>query len=608
VSGANFESLAVGPDNYDTDGSGNALHPFLLYACDTTNKIIYRFDPTTLDLIPPQPLVRQQVYSPGNPAITPVCGRSTSTGDFEVSDKANGGVWQLSAIANFPYSGNSIFPTVVSVSASPNTPRGITQKYIGNLLVVDNAGNQVLGSPWGNFSALSTFISNSSTVQVLASPAGIARISTGEVFVSNSVLASGKNAFSPVAHFDRNGSPASTCSVLNFSKKTNQVPAYLATGPVANSTQTAVTDTIYLVTSSNNTGTLWSWNTSSPSCSLSPIANIQNPLYGAAVAPAPITLVLPVTSSTTNPTPTTFNFNSNLFQLTATGCNASVTAYPLIPATINQMIARSGPIPSTGQPSFPDGATPSANLGEGGYEIAYVAKWPGCASVFPSDNAFLTSISGFYDDSQGNNPRILRCDNTSNPDSEPTILSGSGTSCAATQSMGVYPLGGPIPGDLTISSKNSVFVQVNSGVSTATDTTNPPGLFCGFQSPLTGDGTILPSQPAVFDPSVTTTIPVKFKLAYAPPNGNCQNGPYITNAEALLSVARIKDSNDAPVFNAIQINATASSLDEPPLFDSGNQQYQFTLNISGYAAGKYSLTVTFLSDNTTNKTTLFKIQ
>src|SRR5438876_10661104 len=44
LAGANFESLAVGPDNADLT-SGKADHPFLLYACDTANTAIYRLDP-----------------------------------------------------------------------------------------------------------------------------------------------------------------------------------------------------------------------------------------------------------------------------------------------------------------------------------------------------------------------------------------------------------------------------------------------------------------------------------------------------------------------------------------------------------------------------------
>src|SRR5262245_26360649 len=62
--GSNFESLAIGPDNADTVaqangiGPGNALHPFLLYACDTALKTVIRFDPAN-------PSVTQLVYDGG---------------------------------------------------------------------------------------------------------------------------------------------------------------------------------------------------------------------------------------------------------------------------------------------------------------------------------------------------------------------------------------------------------------------------------------------------------------------------------------------------------------------------------------------------------------
>lgn len=70
LAGANFESLAVGPDNADLDAWGNAVHPFLLYACDTANNAIYRLDPTVAGG------TLQQVYSGAiPPTITPNCGR-----------------------------------------------------------------------------------------------------------------------------------------------------------------------------------------------------------------------------------------------------------------------------------------------------------------------------------------------------------------------------------------------------------------------------------------------------------------------------------------------------------------------------------------------------
>src|SRR5215472_16411866 len=93
LAGANFESLATGPDNVDTDnavaaGLGNPSHPFLLYACDTAGKVV-RFDPAIVNANPA--LTPYQSVASGL-AIAPICGRSTATGDFYVTDKSGPGV------------------------------------------------------------------------------------------------------------------------------------------------------------------------------------------------------------------------------------------------------------------------------------------------------------------------------------------------------------------------------------------------------------------------------------------------------------------------------------------------------------------------------------
>jgi hypothetical protein len=620
-SNANFESLAIGPDNADTTApgnglaAGNALHPVLLYACDTAGKTVIRFDPGN-------PSVRQLVYSGGGTQITPVCGRSTSTGDFYVTDKVGGGVFKLSgsnstALANVAFpttTTTTAFATASSVSASPAAPRAITQKYTGDPLVVDNGNNKVLRAAFAGLATNSLSFSPFISSAIFSSLTGIARISTGEVFVSNGILKVGQTSFPPVAHFNRDAGAASACSVLNFSENTNELPVYLATTPVANSSKTAVTDTVYLVTSANSKGTLWSWNTSQApgNCSLSPVATVSNSLSGIAVAPAPVTLNLQVSSSTTNPTETRFNFNSHQFWLTADGCMATATAYPLIPATVSAMVSLAGVA------AFPNGATPIPNLGEQGYEIAYVAHWlspavtPQCVSVF-TDGFFEKGIFGFYDASQYTNPRIVYCDNgdpgaytqANEPQLRTDIISGvSGpTSCAASDTVAVFPIGGPIPGDFGTVTRNSFYAPVNSGLSTA-----EPGQFCGFMSPLTNT-----TDPSKAPTPTGNAINVRFKLATP---GNCKNGPYISDASALISVARICNttpSNDstcgpkgASVFDAIRVNPNAASLDEPPLFNSGNNQYSFSLSISALASGTYSLTVTFLTNNQASVTTYFK--
>ncbi len=598
-----FDSLAIGPPNAftDTDASGNASHPFLLYACDTAGKTIIRIDPTAAIIAP------QLVYNNNGPTfITPVCGRSTATGDFYVTDKSGPGVFQLIAsstqtctqsgqpsqtvpVACFPFTANPIGATPVridTVTPMTGTGRGITQKYIGDLLVVDNAGNRVLHSVYATpppalFSSLSSFITTN-----LNGPIGVANApSLRQVFVSNSVPTKTVPA---VSIFDATGAPATTpCPALSLPPgNSKQVPDYLATAPTANSTNTVINDTIFLVTNSSNAGTLWTWNTAQGNCTLISAATLGDPLSGVAVAPAPVTLTLTEIGSVANPVPTPFPFNSSVFQFTATGCMATVTAYPVIPATVNSMISLAGQA---------NHEVPAVNLGDGGFETAYEVPDPSCSTVF-LDGGFIIRIFNFVDKMQYTNPRILDCHNPILA-TEPKLIGGS-TVCVVTQTIGVYPLGGPIPGDTGTGTKIPNFFAVvneNAGPGTAA-----PGQFCGFQSPLIN--TLDPSLAASFNPALTNTIPVKFKLADLLLGGTCKNGPFITNAVALISVAQL-----SPAFNAINVQPTASSLDQPPLFNTDNQQYQFTLNISNFAPGTYSLTVTFLSDNTTSQTILFII-
>jgi len=595
LSGANFESLAGGPDNAveDLDAAGNPLHPFMLYACDTTGRQIIRFDPTAAAIS------TQRVYSG---AKVPECGRITASGDFFFTDKNGGGIYQVVAtvganttpVANIAFSNTALTSTANAVDSSATmTGRGLTEEYQGDLLAVDQAENEVLRAPFASapatpFATLSPFISSG-----LSAPVGIARISTGDVFVSNSILGKGRTAVPPVVHFDRGGNAPAACPALTFDS--NQTPAFLGTASVANAGNTVVTDTVYLVTFSNSAGTLWTWNSAQANCNLIATATVQNPLSGVVVAPTGVTLALPVSSTAANPTPTTFNFNSNLFQLTATGCTATVTAFPMPTGTVGKMIDLVGAGPN----GFANSAQPAVNLGENGYEIVYVAHWlapvvnPACTSVF-SDGQFVQSFAGFVDGKAFNNPRVIKCDN-SIPSSEPTI--NASTFCTVTPSLGVYPVGGPIAGDQALK-VNSVFALVNAGLSNTVR-----GDFCGFQSPLLNPGD--PGYPATFGAGGKNTLSVKFKLATP---GNCKSGPFIDNATALISVAQIADATGKTVFQPINVNATAASLDQPPIFNAGNQQYQFTLTISAYTPGTYSLTVTFLSSNAFNQTILFVIK
>ncbi len=177
--------------------------------------------------------------------------------------------------------------------------------------------------------------------------------------------------------------------------------------------------------------------------------------------------------------------------------------------------------------------------------------------------------------------------------------------CAITPTQGAYPLSlmeGGLPGDPQIiireSGPSSYFV-INETLATAP---NEAALYCGVQSPL-----LNVTDPALA-PSFNSgqTISVKFKLATL--NGNCTNGPWLTSALALLSVARILDANGNPVFEPITVFPAGQSSGAP-LFSSSpnNQQYSFSLKLQGYQPGTYSLSILFLTNNTVMQTTYIKV-
>src|SRR4029077_6440445 len=136
------------------------------------------------------------------------------------------------------------------------------------------------------------------------------------------------------------------------------------------------------------------------------------------------------------------------------------------------------------------------------------------------------------------------------------------TTCIVATLEAAYPLGGILPADLgTRGGKGTTACKIFLANSTAAAKNNEAGTFCGYQSPV--NNTFL-GQPASTLP-VGNQLNVKFKLAFAPPNGNCQNGPYITDATALLSVAQIADAKGNPVFipMTIVLNGVVSPFYKP---------------------------------------------
>jgi hypothetical protein len=603
TAGSNYASLAIGPDNVDLDAHGNASHPYLIYACDINNDKIIRFDPAN-------PGGSETVYN-NTTSITPVCGRFTSTGDFYVTNApvADGNVmvYEFKGIANVKLGSLTALqmtPSTVSLTGlSTNVANaGITQKNVGDLLLVDNTNSVVLRAPYGNsvtpFSTVTTYITTN-----LSSPSGIARTSTGDVFVSNA-------GTSNVAHFASTGLAAANCPSITFPTASDTRIFYLGASE---------TDSIFAAASdsspdyfedqdydpeADDPGEVWSWSASQGGCMFQSVALTPTILSGIAVAPVPTATISQALASPLPPAasvPTTFNFNSNAFQITAHGCSATVTAYPLDLATVISAIG----LASSG---LPNGATPLVNLGEDGYEIAYVATYPSpsipaCTSVF-SDGTFANAIFGLYDSTLTTNPRIVQCDSIGADILNEPLLSSS-TTCQALTLVGAYPLGGIIPTDLGTIGKskgNSVFFLVNAGFAPAS--AGGGAQFCGFLPPL--KNTTNPAVAATFDSD--DIIPIIFRLASA--TGNCTRGPFVNNAKALLSIAQIADGSGNPVFNPLFTIKTV--LNQGSIFPNLLSFYTLLLPVYGSPApqlvpGTYSLSVLFETNNAPQQTIVFKV-
>src|SRR5207253_10558599 len=120
------------------------------------------------------------------------CGRFTNSGDLVVTSKAAGsGAWEFAGITNIALNAGG-FPTPVQKPAmlafsSTQVSQGIAQKNIGDLLVVDAANKEVIRSQYGTIPPFSgssaVFIAPSSLL--LPGPFGIARKSSGDIYVSN---------------------------------------------------------------------------------------------------------------------------------------------------------------------------------------------------------------------------------------------------------------------------------------------------------------------------------------------------------------------------------------------------------------------------------------
>src|SRR5579862_2748564 len=583
---ADYEGLVVGPDNNSADNALATPIFNVVYACSTNSSTIVRFNAAATSLVA-NPEV---IYQGGGALQHPQCGRITSSGDLIVTSKdsgADGGWWIFPGIAGKALGGAGIQTPTQLKSTAGSVDQGIALKNIGDLLIVDNANNQVFRSPGPLYSTENVFISSG-----LSNPFGIARRSDGQIYVSNQV----RMPF--IEHFDATGKVVAACSSLGFSNKTTLNMMQMSPGDtlfVAGATgSNSTSGALFQVDASPVTGCLSLTKTFSPGIP---------PLVGVALAlpnfSASRALSTPAAGGNA-----TANFGYAAFEVVeASGsCSLNVTATPTPSGMLSAEIG-----------SIPTAAAPAADEGWDGYETVLdttvLESPPGCLAT--SDNQFHYVFATFVPLSV-TSPETISCS---------TIVNT--TTCIVAALEAAYPLGGILPADLgTRSGKGTSACKIFVANSTAGAKNNEAGMFCLYQSPV--NNTFSGQPPSTLP--IGNQLNVKFKLAFAPPVGNCQNGPYITDATALLSVAQIADAKGNPVF--VPMTIVLSGIVSPFYsLDKTSQQYAAKWDTSqcilpsgvteDCPLGTYSLTTVFTSNNTsftgspdsiyTTQTTLLQI-
>lgn len=547
--GADYEGMVVAPDNAPA-----TTHPYLVYACDSNNSRIVRFDPAAAP-----PITPEVVYSNGS-LQHPQCGRITFTGDLVVTSKDSGsGWWMFPGITAIELgSAGSLSPTQLHGAGSSD--QGVAQKNTGDLLIVDNAANQVLRSPSSSFGSSVNFITSS-----LSQPMGIARRGDGDVFVSN-------QGSQNVVHFDAQGQNPAVCQT--FTNK--DLPFFM---------QMSLDNTLYIAVSGGTGGSVRSVNANT--CQQLNSFAVPFPAVGVALPPTTATQTVMASNGSA-----LVNFGFAAFELNNISgpCSGTVSVGLLSPEGIGNLIGLTG---------LPAGALdPAVNLGLDGFEAVFsTANLAGCTSADGSTNNFQVAdlVSTSVTD-----PAIVVCDDA-NTNCQPAAVNLA--------LIGVWPIGGYLPQDITSGGKKTLKCNVflvNS------HPTNAPGeeagTFCGFESPVNNTfnfSTNSQDASAASNFKPGKSVPVKFKLSAG---SNCKQ-PFIKDAVAILSVALIADSSGKPTFMPIGLVSNGSSGLAQPLFKSdNNQQYLFNWDTSSCImpsgasqtcpSGLYSLTVSFLTQNT----------
>jgi trimeric autotransporter adhesin len=296
------------------------------------------------------------------------------------------------------------------------------------------------------------------------------------------------------------------------------------------------------------------------SSTLSVIQTSTNTVVATIPMTAPFGSLIPSASPTSqsitqplSPTaPNPFNFGPHAFTVqypagtSFSGVTMTVTAAQITQAAFKQRVA----------PTTFSGATCLVYTGAGGncvdYEVT-CANSSGASITCPSEATPTIAVkTGFSTAQSITNPGFL------------TTPIGTNTWQNIFTEFELQQVDPTMKGRTTGFSE---FVAVDLGA------TNPQGLGqLQFQAPL------LASEPRSF---VTgTAIPVQFQLTSV-----AHPGQPVTDASAGISVVLLTDANGNALNTVVLEQGTAFA------YQSATQNYQYTLNTSGYAAGTYAVTV-----------------
>ena len=626
--GSNYEDLVVAPD-----GS--------LVACDPSAGKITRID--NPDTTPsPNVVYTRSANGPQNPQ----CGWFTHTGDLVVTDRAAGGsAWMfLDNLENFYQQCQGASPCRIDVDAAFRG-EGVTQAADGDLLVVDRAQRTVWSLGYDVYRAAFPAGDDLIFGSAVNDPIGIARSSRGNIYIAV--------APNRLLKYDRLGAASAipACATAFGSKDR---PYFL---------DFAADDTLYVATTGTNSGKVWQLDVEGCDCNGNPYdlppcdaprvlfefrkqAGYEKSTVGIGVPylPAsepnlgPFLAGKPLPPPPFAPTTQLVGFGDHVYEFAAepAGCEVSIAAAEADPAylailagtiDLDQYDPDYPGCSVVGDPTYPCdiAARPVNYLGENGRGILYEVLPSPLTNPFcfaPEVDLYRHAINAYA--GYVPNPRLVRC-----PSPGDTY-----TDCTLIDLNTYFPYNGILPEDTrvgaTLGSSTGDFSRyflVDLDLNQDADAGD--GVFCGFENPWYepmlpagaswNDADVLDHiDPAsLLAISTTQSFGFKFQIAAIQPDGSfsCDSGPFLENAQVLMSVARVRDAANLPLdpFEPKHVYAAGSSaVVDPAIFNDAlnpNKQYHFNAKFPAfeYSPGIYQVVLVPLTNNFAAEVRYFRI-